>query len=311
MLTMRFELMTLSTRVALSTLGAIGCCGHAAAYESESGVPLSISAELGKVAIESVAIRLQGRDVALVTALQNRRTARQTVAFYAATPLFNQLGTGEKYADKSFADIGVTVNGKVRAKTTLRRGYFLGRDITDILRKAGLGPLPDLNADPRKLRHLPTIYGIKPESWQGAVVHTWVDTIAPQSEVVHEVHYRALPQFGMEELASESLAQSVRQHCGEPNAVRQQVIAAAKSAQYVMVERYEIRVPFVAFSKATVDVSQPQRNWLGVKPVVVLACGAPGQGTQLHGEIESAGKTLDVLVISNLNSEAVDGNQRP
>lgn len=304
--TVRFKLVTLAMRVALSTLGVIGCCGHAAAYESESGVPLTISAELGKVAIESVAIRLQGRDVALVTALQNRRTARQTVAFYAATPLFNQLGTGEKYADKSFADLSVTVNGKARAKTTLRRGYFLGRDITDILRNAGLGPLPDLNADPRKLRHLPTIYGVKPELWQGAVVHTWVDTIAPQTDVVHEVHYRALPQFGMEELASESLTQSVRRHCGEPDAVRQQVIAAAKSAQYVMVERYEIRVPYAAYSKATVDVSQPPRNWLGVKPVVVLACGASGQGTKLHGEIESARQQFDVLVISNLNIDAAD-----
>jgi hypothetical protein len=308
MRTMRLEFVTPFARVALLTTSVIGWCGQAAAYESESGVPLSISAEMAKVAINSVAIRLQGRDVAIVTGLQNRRTAPQTVAFYAATPLFNQLGTGEKYADKSFADLSVKVNGKAHAMTTLRRGYFLGRDITDTLRQTGLSPLPDLNADPRKLRRLPTIYGIKPDMWQGAVVHTWVDTIAPQTEVVHEVHYRALPQFDMQELASESLAQSIRQHCGDPDAVRQHVIAAVRGAEYVMVERYEIRVPFAAYANLTIDVSQPPRNWLGVKPVVVLACGASGQGTQLHGEIESAGQTLDVLVISNLNSGAADGD---
>lgn len=305
---MNYALIPFCLRMAFM-LAVVGYCDHAGAYENEHGVPLTVSAELGKVGIERVAIRLEGREVEISTDLNNETAVRQNVAFYAATPLFSQLGVGEEHADKSFADLRVLVGKQPRKVSTSRRAYFLGRDITDALVKAGLSVLPDTSADAKKLARLPSFQGVKPELWQATVVQSWTDSMPPKTSAIHRVRYRALPRFSLDELASDSVAQSVRQHCGEPDVVRQGIALEAKDASQVLVERYEIPVPFMTNHEVTVEVEQPKRNWLGAHPVVALVCGTPGRGTKLFGQVDSPGQTLNVLVISTLDSEAANGKQ--
>ena len=290
-------------------LATVGCCGYVGAYENEHGVPLTVSAELGEVGAERVAIRLEGREVEIATELNNETAVRQNVAFYAATPLFSQLGVGEEHADKSFSDLRVFVGTQPRKVSTSRRAYFLGKDITDALVNAGLSVLPNASADARKLARSPALKGVKPGLWQGTVVQSWTDSMPPNASVVHRVRYRALPQFSLEELGSTSVTQSVRQHCGDPDVVRQAIAAESKDASQVLVERYEIPIPFMTNHDVTVEVSQPEQNWLGAHPVVTLVCGVHGRGTKLSGKVDSPGQSLDVLIISTLDSEATNGKQ--
>ena len=290
-------------------LAVAGCCEYAGAYEYEHGVPLTVSAELGEVAVERIAIRLEGREVEISTDLTNETAVRQNVAFYAATPLFSQWGAGEEHADKSFADLRVMVGQQPRKVSISRRAYFLGRDITDALLKAGLGVLPDTSTDARKLARSPSLQGVKPGLWQAIVVQSWTDSVPPKASVSHRVRYRVLPQFSLEKPGSDNVAQSVRQHCGDPDVVRQGLAADVKDASQVLVERYEIPVPFMTNHEVTVEVKQPKKNWLGAHPVVALVCGTPGRGTKLAGKVDSPGQSLDVLIISTLDSEASNGKQ--
>lgn len=124
----------------------------AAAYEFENGVPLTITAALGAVTVERTEIRLTGHDVEITTELRNDTSVRQAIAFYAQPPLFNAAGVGEEYFDKSFADLTVSIDGRPRRIETIKRGFFMGKDITHLLTKAGLSPLPDVEADYRAPR---------------------------------------------------------------------------------------------------------------------------------------------------------------
>lgn len=285
-----------------AALVAMGLFGHEGAYafESENGVPLTIFLENRHAAIESIAIRLQGRDVAIATALHNDTAQTQALAFYAYTPIFNQLGEGEEYLDKRFADLRVLVRGKPGRVEKLSRSYFLGKDITAQLVDAGIDPAPSLDTPAAKLARLPKVQGNRPEDWEGAIVYAWTDAIGPGARSTHEIRYRDLPQFGLEDIASERFAQRVQQHCGNPAAIVGHIRKNDPNAGQVLVERHEFPLPYMAMREVSLETKQPERNWLGGRPLVSLVCGIknPDMRPDLKGVLPAADQTVQVLTIS-------------
>lgn len=292
----------LSLRPICAGLFAALLCPAAVAFEAENGVPLAITAEIGPLAIERLAVRLHGRDVTIRTELLNDSGERQVAAFYASTPLFGQLGIAEEYADKSFRDLRVTIDGARAALQSYPKAYFRGRDITSLVRKAGVDPLPHPDSDQRKLRRLGSVDGAQPSDWRGSVTYAWKATLAKGARSVHEVRFRALPRFALEMVDSDRLTRQVAQFCGDPARVRRLLAQADPQASAVMVERYDIPVDYLAMREATVDVTQPDKNWLGARPVATLACGLgdPAGGATITGTIDGPDQVLSVLVISML-----------
>lgn len=281
-------------------------CGSAAAYESENAVPLTLAMEAGRAAIGRIAIRLSGRDVEIATTVSNPAASSMTVGFYAYTPQFSLLGEGEEHADKSFSSLSASIDSAPRAAAVTRRGYFMGRDITAELSRAGLPALPDANADEKKLAKLPLRQGLRPELWQGYAGYAWSVPLAARATANFALRYRALPQFGVEELGSGQFARRVQQHCGSADAVRRLARAADAKAERVLFERYELPVQYMASRELMLEVAQPARNWLGAQPVAVLVCGladaadGPGAAAGVAGALTADGTALSVLVVSTL-----------
>lgn len=299
----RFRALTL-----LCGLAAVANC--AAAYESENGVPLTITAALGAVTVGRTEVRLTGHDVMITTELRNDTLVRQPVAFYAQPPLFNAAGVGEEYFDKSFADLAVSIDGRERRIDTVRRGFFMGHDITRLLAKVGLSPLPDVEADYKKVARLPRIRGVQPDSWQGFVMHAWTDIVPPQESSVHQLRYRSLPQFSYEELGSGRIDDVVRQHCGDVSLVRERIRQAEAAAAYVLVEQHQLPLSVLAVDALTVNITQAATAPARGTPVLALACGLPGTqpGTSLHGIIKGRVQALHVLVIAVVSGNPVATN---
>ena len=291
---------TLISRVLLA---GVLCCAQAKAYESENAVPLDFGLEAGGALVQGLSIRLDGRDVSVSTSLANGGNTPQKIGWYASTPHFGVLGEGEEYADKSFADISARFNTQASRATVYRRGYFMGRDITSELARAGLGPLPDFQADTQRL----TVQGLHPEQWQGYVAYAWHETLPGNASATINLSYRALPWFALADLNSPAFNQIVQQHCANPEAVRQRVRQAAGTITEVMVERYEVPVSFMLMRDVPVEVVQPLRNWQQAQPVVSLVCGLNNDRLQasLAGTVANANQVLSVLVISALANEQV------
>lgn len=275
----------------------------AMAYESENAVPLEFGLEVGGALVQGLSIRLDGRDISLSTRVTNNADTAQKIGWYANTPHFAVLGEGEEYADKSFADISAQFNGQPDKATVYQRGYFMGRDITSELARAGLGPLPDFQVDSKRL----TVQGLHPEQWQGYVAYTWHENLLPGSSGNINVSYRALPFFALDSLDSAPFNQIVQQHCGDPDAVRQRLQQAAGAITEVMVESYEVPVSFMQMRDVPVEIVQPPRNWQQAQPLVSLVCGLsnPGLQASLSGTVANANLSLSVLVISALANEQV------
>lgn len=277
-----------------------GVVNSAAAYEFENGVPLTITAALGAVTVERTEVRLTGHDVVITTELRNDTSMKQSIAFYAQPPLFNAAGVGEEYFDKSFADLAVLIDGRPRRIDTIKRGFFMGQDITHLLTKVGLSPLPDVEADYKKVARLPRVRGVQPDNWQGLVMHSWTDVVPPLENSVHQIRYRSLPQFGYEELASRQFDEVVQQHCGDVNFVKQRIRQADTTGSYVLMEQHELPVPSPARGGLTVTVSQPVAVSDKDVPLLALGCGLSDskRGASLQGVIKGRVQTLRVLVIT-------------
>lgn len=112
------------------------------------------------------------------------------------------------------------------------------------------------------------------------------------------VDYRALPRFALADVASSAFTQMVLQHCGDAGAVRRRISAAA--GQQVLVERYDLPLPFVQMQDIQLDIVQPAANWLHARPLVALACGLDNAGLQAtaSGVVAGANEALSILVIS-------------
>lgn len=281
-------------------IAALVVVANAAGYEDENAVPLTLGLEVGKAVVERIAVRLDGRQVAILTTLRNGEARASQIGWYASTPHFGVLGEGEEHLDKSFSDVGASFNGRAMKPAVYRRGYFMGRDITEELSRAGLAPLPDLQADARKLARLPTVQGLRFDQWQGYATYSWTAAVGPHASAAIEVRYRALPQFALTELDSEAFGQAVLQHCGNPDAVRRRVRQQAADSAQVMVERYEIPLSFMLMSDVQLTVAQPLANWQHLHPAVSLACGLanPGLTASVSGTVNNANLAMSVLVVS-------------
>ncbi|MYM97160.1 hypothetical protein [Duganella vulcania] len=296
---MKFPVLARPALLAALVVGA-----NAAAYEDENAVPLKLGLEAGKAVVERIAVKLVGRDVSVLATLRNGEARAAQIGWYASTPQFTVLGEGEEHLDKSFSDVGASFNGRAMKPAVYRRGYFMGRDITRELAQAGLAPLPDLQADARKLARLPTVLGLRFDQWQGYVAYSWSAAVAPHASAVVEVRYRALPQFSLTELDSPAFDQAVLQHCGNPDAIRRRLRQTAAEPLQVMVERYEIPLAFMLMRDVQLAVTQPQSNWQKAHPAVSLVCGLanPGWTANVSGEVGNANLGLSVLVVSSLNT---------
>ncbi|USX14341.1 DUF4424 domain-containing protein [Oxalobacteraceae bacterium OTU3CAMAD1] len=299
--------MTQTTLKLSALLAALTVGANVAAYESENAVPLTLGLEAGKAIVEQIAVKLDGREVSVLTTLRNDDARARQIGWYASTPQFILLGEGEEHLDKSFSDVGARFDGRAMTPAVYRRGYFMGRDITAELSRAGLAPLPDLQADAKKLGRLPKIGGLRFDQWQGYVAYSWNAPVAPHASSVVEVRYRALPQFALTELDSAAFDQAVLQHCGNPDAVRRRLRQASSGPAQVMVERYEIPLTFMLMRDVRLAITQPQANWQQAHPAVSLACGLDNSGltASVSGTVPNANLGLSVLVVSSLAGQAV------
>lgn len=269
---------------------------------------MTLGQEAGKAVIERIAVKLEGREVSVLTTLRNDEARARQIGWYASTPQFGLLGDGEEHLDKSFSGVSARFDGQAMTAATYRRGYFMGRDITQELSRVGLAPLPDLQADAKKLAKLPSVRGLRFDQWQGYVAYSWNAAVAPHASAVVEVRYRALPQFSLTELDSEAFDQAVLQHCGNPDAVRRRLRQVAAEPAHVMVERYEIPLAFMLMRDVRLAITQPQANWQQAHPAVSLVCGLgnPGLTASVSGTVYNANLGLSVLVVSSVAGAAGD-----
>ncbi|WEF35085.1 hypothetical protein [Pseudoduganella chitinolytica] len=273
----------------------------AAAFEAENGVPLAIAGAPGAVAIEHIALRLDGLYVTIRTELHNDSGVRQGVAFYASTPLFGRSGVGEEHADKRFDELRVAIDGVGTRLRGMPQAYFRGHDITARLRQAGIDPLPGPDVEPRRLARLAAVDGARPSDWLGRMTYAWNATLDQGARSVHEVRYRSRPRFALDMLDSARFTQQVMQFCGDPASVARQVVRADPAASAVLVERHDIPLDYLALRPVSVSVTQPGSNWLGARPLATLACGlAQAGGAAAAGTIDGPEQVFSVLVISTL-----------
>lgn len=275
----------------------------AGAYEAEDAVPLTLAAALGELSIERLAIRLNGRSVDIETTVRNAEATGGVVGFYAYTPFFQQLGDGEEHADKTFPDMRIARAGSAaRRPASIRRGFFMGQDITAALAKAGVGPLPDNNVSEKALVRVRLPIAIRPAGWDGYVAYFWSEAVPAHSSSTSTMHYRALPQFTLDNFSTESFHQAVLQHCGDPARIARDFAPGDNPSAEVLVERYEVPVTFMKMQQVSVQVTQPATNWLGAHPFMTLVCGLPNGDSKasLSGTLANANKVISVLVISHL-----------
>lgn len=277
------------------------------AYDSENGVPLTVGVQLGETRIKAVQISLSGREVELAVSLSNWTKRPQYAGFYATTPLFGYLGEGEEYADKTFHDLKAFQDGDALRVTNTQRAYFLGQDITPILRKAGIGPIYSNEIHWKKLEKLPTLENIRIDNWQSQVSFGWSARIAPKSTTVETVTYSSLPQFGIESLDSEGFSQLVQQHCGQPEALKELVHAAAPEETGVLAEVFQFPLPFLNLEEARVTIEKPKSRWMHSRPIAAVACGYEGAlELPSEGVIRRTNNTISILVVSLLPSAPAD-----
>jgi len=287
----------------LSAAFIIAACftSNGFAYEFENGVPLTLGFQLGETTVKGIHLRLTGHDVEMAISLRNDTRQAQYAGFYANTPLFENHGEGEENSDKSFADLKAFHDGKPVRVSSYQRGYFLGQDITDILRKAGVDPLPSNNGDWEKEENLPLLQNQRVQHWQGQVSFGWSAQLAPDSTAIETIKYTALPKFSLEAIDSESLGQLAQQHCGSPARLRQMIHRAAPKETLVLAEVFEFPLPFIALQETRVTVGKPDKKLPGGRRFATLACGFDGgKAVPSGGMIRRATYSISILVVSLL-----------
>lgn len=279
---------------------AAAISGPAAAQENENAVPLFLGLEPASVTLEAVGVKINGRIVTVATKLKNTGARAQHIGWYASTPQFGILGTGEEHLDKSFADVRATINSRPSKAQVYQRGFFLGRDITAELTRVGLPALPDLDADTKKLARLALIHSMRLDQWQGYASYAWTASVAAGAEASIEIKYRALPSFALNDVASDDFINAVKQHCGDPDTVIGRIRTVAGAIGQVIVERYEVPIGYMRIRDVNVSIAAPGTNWLRGHPIVSLACGLANasQRASVDGTISNASALISVLMVS-------------
>ncbi|MGW8391048.1 hypothetical protein [Pseudoduganella sp. HUAS MS19] len=273
------------------------------AYEFENAVPLTVGVHLGETRLEGVRVRLNGYEVELAVSLNNSSKRPQHAGFYAVTPLFDYLGEGEEYADKTFRELKALQDGEPLRVTSARRAYFLGQDITPTLRKAGISPIYSNDIHWKMLEKLPLLQNIRIDNWQSQVSFGWSARIAPESTTVGTVTYSAMPKFGMELLDSDNFSRLVQQHCGDAEKLKELVRRASPAETAVLAEVFEFPLPFLKMEQAHVTIEKPKRRWMKPQAVAATACGFDGTlALPSDGVVRGANNGFSILVVSLLAS---------
>jgi hypothetical protein len=291
-------------RPTLAILAAATCaCQPALGYEFENAVPLTLGMQLSETYISGVHIRLIGHDVDFAISLHNDSKLPQQVGFYAATPLFESLGEGEEYADKTFPGLKAFLDGTPLQVQRNPRAFFLGQEITPILRKAGVDPIPSHGGDWKKIEKLPTLKRMRINNWQGQMSYGWSGRVSPESVAIAKVSYSALPHFSLETIETERFAQLVQRHCGQPAKLRELIASAAPAESQVLIEAFEFPLPLLKLQDTRVTIERPAKQWMGTRPIAALACGFDGAlPLPSDGMIRGANHSISVLVVSLLSS---------
>lgn len=289
----------------------IAICNSASAQEGENSVPFLMGLESGNAKLEKIAVEIVGRDVAIRTELRNNEAVLRKVGWYATTPQFAVLGSGETYDNKSFDDVRATFNGKTTRPHVYRSGYFMGHDISAQLLGVGLDVLPKLNSDSKKLAKLKQINKMQIDDWHGYVNYVWTTTILPLAHAAIEVKYRTLPEFALTEIDSRIFDRMVRQHCGDKIAARRRVKLTDATISQVIIERYDVPIAYLRMHDVELSITEPSTNWLDARPILSLACGInnPGQQANISGIIENANSALSILVVSIPNDLSSGGRK--
>jgi len=281
------------------------------AYEFENGVPLTLGFQLGETRLQDVRIRLNGHEVELAISLHNPSDQPQYAGFYAATPLFGYLGEGEEYADKSFRELKAFQDGQPLPLRSAQRAYFLGQDITPILRKAGIGPLYSNEIHWKRLEKLPLLHNRRIDNWQSQATFGWSARLAPKSTAIETIRYSALPKFALEMIDSDSLTRLVQQHCGSPEKLREALHRAAPQETQVFSEVFEFPLPSLALQDTRVTIEKPTGKVPGGRAFAALACGFDGaMAVPSDGTIRSATYAISVLVVSLLYGAQEEADAR-
>jgi hypothetical protein len=281
------------------------------AYEYEDAAPLTLRLQGDANSVDKLALQLKGRHVELSMEINNAGKEIAHLGFFAHTSFFNQLGQGEEHADKRFSDLKVEFGGKPTALSAYQRGFFLGKDITDTLKKAGAPILPENDPAIKRPRLLHFKNGLAIENWQGYVAYSWSAALKPRTSSMQVIRYQALPQFSLEEIGSPHFRQQVQQHCGNPDQLGSDFRRSGDVGQ-VLSEIYEIPIKFLFRRAISVDVMQPEKNWLGARPGAILVCGIEAQKDPRHlsGILEDSDDTISIMVISHVGGTVggIDGN---
>lgn len=276
----------------------------AIANDAEDAVPLFFRAYGDVQNIKSISIKLESRTVKIDTLIENDNNVVKRIGFVAYTPFFEESNLGEEHADKSFSDLKVKSNDRQIKPSTYRRGFFLGTDITNFLSKAGIDSLPSSDINSYKLSRLPSQQGMKIEHWQGFVSYSWISKLPPQTKNHSKIQYQALPEYGIENVNDENFSRRVIQHCGAPEEIKKFLNKNGKT-EYVIFERYQIPINF-NFYAMSIEVLQPEKNWLGAKPVLSLVCGISdktGDDLNFRGSA-TVNNEVAILVISKILESA-------
>lgn len=283
----------------LAAVASLMTCTPAISDEYENAVPLLLGLEAGTAEVRKIDIALDGREVTVLTVLENAEAKSRTVGWYASTPQFSIVGIGEEHLDKSFADVRATFNGKARRAVVHQRGYFMGRDITARLMRARLPPLPNLDIDAKRLARLGMPGGMRVDQWRGYVNYAWTATLPANATSGMQVKYRALPAFALIDLDSDDFVRAVQQHCGDPQAAGRRVRAAAGAHAQVIIERYEVSIAYLRSQDVYVSVVEPRTNWMKAHPVLSLECGLKNNGQAKNaGIVARANQLISILVLS-------------
>lgn len=81
--------------------------------------------------------------------------------------------------------------------------------------------------------------------WSGYVAYSWSDIVAAHTTSISTIRYRALPQFDLDNISSNSFRQAVLQHCGDPAKIASEIVKNNDGSEAVMIERYEVPIKFM------------------------------------------------------------------
>lgn len=284
-------------------------CADADAHDEEAALPLTITAHNEHGNVEKIVVRLMGNEVEITTQITNRTKSEKSIGFAAYTPFFKAPTLAEDNHEKDFRSLKVTLNGVAVKFRTEHRAFLLGNDITEEIRKAGMPMLPSVEANmhSKKWRGLPI------DGWDGFAAYSWIPRLAPNSTGTQVIRYRALPQFGRDEVKSSRFERAIFQHCGDVREVQRSLATQVPGIEYLMFDRYEIPITFLQDQEARIEVIQPVKPGDEKRPLQALICGTSdrkGKGANFTATIESPENSLSILVISSFPGSVIEKTAR-